>query len=254
LNEYSDCDMISFLKILRRLLTERMSFHDLIRGSESGRKQRARTDVRVRPIRVTTINGNEAWTFSYKSYPSTTGIRWKGYINFFKKDVSSKDNAEDLDCMVDCQCPDYRYRWAYPNSGAGVGTTGPESWNKNNGQPPRPRSQGGLGVYPPGACKHLIALGKYLETQISSNAPDPENEVPPSGPQTVDAPYPYNDTYTDDRSGSDTLQERNQDVREIYRNFKDKMSSTNKLSLYERIDNFVKSHPEFDVEYYEDED
>src|ERR1035437_1706457 len=136
--------MISFSKIMRQVLTETMSFRDLLRGSESGRKQRGRQDVNARSMRVTTMDGNEAWTFRYKSNPSSTGKPWHGFIKFLKKDVSEKDNAEDIDCMVDCDCPDFRFRYAYNNAQAGVTTTGPDSWNKNNGQKWRSRSQGGV--------------------------------------------------------------------------------------------------------------
>jgi hypothetical protein len=236
-----------------------MSFRDLLRGSESGRKQRARTDVNVRPMRVTTIDGNEAWTFSYKSSPSTTGIRWKGYINFLKKDVLSKDSAEDLDCQVDCECPDFRFRYAYNDAQAGASITGPNSLNQNNGKPPRPRNQGGVGDYGVGMCKHLIALGKYLRTQISPEAPEPEDEppmpkepvkkqtLPPAkAPQTSKAPDPE-DTYSDSRTGSDTLQEyalpQPQPKPPGY-----------KSELYKRLEEFVKTNPEFDVQYEDESD
>lgn len=53
--------------------------------------------------------------------------------------------------------------------------------------------------------------------------------VPPSvAPQTIQAPDPEHDSYTDSRAGSDTLQE-------------------GRSMLYERIDHFVKTHPEFEV-------
>ena len=147
---------------MQNLLTERRSFRDLLGGSEAGRIQRGRTDVNVRPMRVTTLDGNETWTFRYKSDPSTTGNPWHGYVQFFKEDISHKDNAEDLECMVDCDCPDYRYRYAYNNAHDGVGRIGkhPEApfGNQNNGRKWRPRSQGGVGDYGVGLCKHLCAL------------------------------------------------------------------------------------------------
>jgi intein/homing endonuclease len=148
--------MISFAKIMRQVLTETMSFRDLLQGSESGRKQRARTDVNVKPMRVTTMDGKEAWTFSYKSSPSTTGNRWHGNIQFLKGTVSEKDSAEDLDCRVSCNCPDYRFRYAYNNYKAGSGNLG-----NNNGRAPKPRSQGGVGDYGNGMC---IAKGELVST------------------------------------------------------------------------------------------
>ena len=232
-----------------------MSFRQLLQGSESGRKQRGRQDVRPQSMKVTSMDGREAWTFNYKSNPSTTGHRWHGYVQFFKEDVRSKDNAMQLDCMVDCDCPDYRFRYAYNNAQADVGRVGaaPEGWpyaNQNNGQKPRPRSQGGVGDYGVGLCKHLCSLSDHLRTVVEPIAPTPEepvrptplkkpivNPTPPSQkPQTSNAPDPDDDTYTDSRTGSDTLTE-------------------GASVLYERIDNFVKSHPEFEVMYEgEDED
>jgi hypothetical protein len=91
-------------------------------------------------------------------------------------------------------------------------------------------------------CKHLIALGKYLKTQISPEAPEPEDEppmpkepvkkqtLPPAqAPQTSKAPDPE-DTYDDSRSGSETLME-------------------GVSPLYSRFEEFVKSNPEFEVMY-----
>ena len=245
--------MISFAKIMRQVLTETMSFRDLLQGSESGRKQRARTDVNVKPMRVTTMDGKEAWTFSYKSSPSTTGNRWHGNIQFLKGTVSEKDSAEDLDCRVSCNCPDYRFRYAYNNYKAGSGNLG-----NNNGRAPRPRSQGGVGDYGNGMCKHLLALGKYLQTQISTpEAPEPDDKPPmpekkpiqkpmrPAvAPQTIQAPDPDEDSYTDTRSGSDTLQES-----KIYELM---LPLLNNGTLYNRIDQFAKKNPEFEVMYEDD--
>ena len=224
---------------------ERMSFRSLLASSEHGRKSRGRQNVNARPMRVTTMDGKEAWTFSYKSNPSSTGERWHGYIQFLKENVSEKDNAEDLDCRVDCDCPDYRYRYAYNNAQANAGRIGKSpDWrygNQNNGQKWKPRSQGGVGDYGVGLCKHLCALSEFLKTNISPEAPAPDDKppvpekkpqkkpVPPSvAPQTIQAPDPEHDSYTDSRAGSDTLQE-------------------GRSMLYERIDHFVKTHPEFEV-------
>ena len=230
--------MISFFNILKTILTERVSFRALLAGSESGRKQRGRQDVNARSIRVASLDGNEAWTFSYKSNPSTTGKRWHGYIQFLKGTISQEDNAEDLDCRVSCDCPDYRFRYAYNNHKAEAGDLG-----LNNGRPPRPRSQGGVGDYGVGLCKHLCALTDFLKTNITPDAPEPEDPPPVTkkkpvtkplrpavAPQTSNAPDPNTDSYTDSRAGSDTLQESH-------------------FPLYGRIDQFVKTHPEFDVIY-----
>lgn len=233
-----------FGKLMNQVIYERATFGQLYAGSESGRKERGAHDVNARSTQVTSTDNGEAWTFNYKSNPSTTNNRWHGFIQFFKEDVSGKENASDLECKVDCDCPDYRYRYSYNNKQADVGWTGkhPE-WkysNDNNGQKWKPRSQGGVGDYGVGLCKHLCALKEFLHTVIEPNAPNPEDEVQPSAkikePQkplpktttTVQAPKP-GDTYSDSRTGSDTLQEGQHS------------------QLYGRIDNFVKTTPQFNV-------
>lgn len=265
--------MISFAKLLRTILTERMSFRALLAGSESGRKQRGRQDVNARSLRVASLDGNETWTFRYKSDPSTTGNPWHGYIQFFKDDVSDKDNAMDLDCMVDCDCPDYRYRYAYNNAQADVGRIGKHPdmpfGNQNNGQRPRPRLAGGVGDYGVGLCKHLCALASFLKTSVSPEAPEPEDPPPvpkkkpvkkPLRPSiaspTTNAPDPDTDNYdsrtgsdSDGRTGSDTLMERitalGNPIQRPFMGISD---------LYKKIDAFAKQNPEFDVEYEEDTD
>ena len=153
--------------------------------------------------------------------------------------------------MVDCDCPDYRYRFAYNNFEVGAGIlgnpknkTGWQFHNKNIGTPPRPVSQGGVGDYGPGLCKHLCALSKFLETKFTSKAPDPKDKLPPSIKQrkiskinkdadknteldkepTIQAPDPE-DSYSDSRS----------DLQESF--------SANTLSK------FVQENPEFEVIY-----
>ena len=244
---------------MRQVLTERMSFRDLLRGSEGGRKDRSKY-VNTRSLRVASTDEGESWLFTYKSQGahSTTGKRWNGYIRFFKENVSVEENAEDLDCKVSCSCPDYRFRYAYNNHKAEAGDLG-----QNNGRPPRPRSQGGVGDYGNGMCKHLIALGKYLKTQVSPEAPEPEDPPPlvkkksvkkplrPSiAPQTSNAPDPDTDSYTDSRAGSDTLMERISRL-----GMPTQTSSSQGVSnLYNKMDNFVKQNPEFDVAYEENTD
>lgn len=232
--------MISFAKIMQRVLTERMSFSDLYSTSTPDRIDRSK-NVNARSLRVTSMGGQEAWTFTYKSNPSTTGHRWHGYVRFFNENVNQARSAADLDCMVDCDCPDYRYRFAYNNAKQDAGALGPDSWNQNNGQAPRPVALGGVGDYGTGMCKHLIALGEFLKTNIEPNAPEPEEKPAPAPkpktqpkpqpkPQTIDAPEPdEDDGYSDSRGG---LQENNGHIAA-------------------RLNALVKSQPEFDV-WYED--
>ena len=244
----------SFFGMLKQILAERMTFRQLYQGSESGRKERGRQDVNTKSMRVMSIDENEAWAFSYKSHPSTTGNRWHGYVQFFKENVRQTDDAMQIECMVDCDCPDYRYRYAYNNAQAGVGRIGKAAeWpygNDNNGRKPRPRSQGGVGDYGVGLCKHLCALRDHLHTIISPEAPEPEDPAPAPEPKKVDttpaaqkpqtstAPDPDDDTYTDTRSGSETLQE--------YALPQPKPPGY-VSELYKRLDEFVRTHPEFDV-------
>jgi hypothetical protein len=256
--------MISFSNILKEILTEAVTFASLYRGSESGRKKRGRQDVNARSMRVTTMDENEAWTFTYKSDPSTTGNRWHGYVQFMKENVSQEDDPEHLECMVDCDCPDYRYRYAYNNAQAGAGRIGKsKDWrygNDNNGRKWRPRSQGGVGDYGVGMCKHLCALGEFLKQEVSPEAPEPDDVAPPAKAKvkpvqptppsdkapTMAAPDPDDDTYTDSRAGSDTLQE--------YALPRPVRQPGFISEFYKRMTEFVRTHPAFDVPYEDESD
>lgn len=96
--------MIKLKEIVNSFLLETLSFKDLIKYSEPNRIDRAKK-VNTKPLRVVTQDDQEAWTFSYKSNPSTTGLRYQGYVKFLKEEVKiAKDNPENIDCVVDCQC------------------------------------------------------------------------------------------------------------------------------------------------------
>lgn len=236
--------MISFSNILQRVLTERMSFKDLYDRSDPARIARS-NDVSVRPLRVETMDGDEAWTFSYKSSPSTTGQRWAGYVRFFKEDVSSKESAGELDCIVDCECPDYRYRWAYANTKQDASVVGGNSWSGCINSPPNRTNPDQV----PGMCKHLISLGEFLKTKLEPDAPEPEDtperptyhptkiqpkvKVTPTTPQTSDAPDPE-DSYSDSREGGTYSDSRGGLQEQGNR-------------LFERMTSFVRSTPVFDV-------
>jgi len=217
--------MISFSKIVREILSERMSFKDLLRNSDPKRIDRSKS-VSPRSIRVAMMDNNEAWLFNYKSNPSTTGKRHHGYIKFFKKDVSSKDRADELDCKVDCDCEDYKYRFAYNNAKADAGEIGSNAWNDNNGRPPQPYNNN-----KPSLCKHLISLGKFLKTYIDSDAPSPDDipdttvksKVSPSigSSPSSDAPSP-DDSYTDSKEESGYSDTRNENLQEVNNNLSSK--------------------------------
>ena len=152
------------LEIARRLLTERMTFSQLLRMSTPARKNRAK-DMKVTKLPVMSGRNGKYWIFQYKSGPSnnTTGQSWKGRITFPKGRKST--NAENLFCEVDCGCPDYKYRWAYANSRKDAGPIGFNSLNKNNGQPSNTTNP----KFRTGMCKHLIALRDQLRQKLNES-------------------------------------------------------------------------------------
>jgi hypothetical protein len=244
--------MISLSKMMLQVLTETMSFADLLNNSDPARVDRA-THVKSRSLKVTTMDGQEAWIFSYKSDPdwTTTEKRWQGYVQFLKEAVGPNDNAEDLQCMVDCNCPDYRYRWAYRNAEAGAGEVGSNSWNGNNGNAPKNPSND-LGT---GLCKHLISLGRYLKTKIEPTAPE-EPEEPKDAeevPETPDYTKPIGSVPMKSTAG-DAPEEP---VKKKYPTFKPSFYSDsrsgdlmeNNTSLKDKIQKFVESNPNFEVPY-----
>lgn len=258
---------ISYSKLMKQVLNETMSFRDLYAASDPVRISKSQSDVTPRSLRVSSMNDNEAWMFSYKSSPSTTGQRWQGYVRFLKESVSSTESADDIDCMVNCNCPDFRYRWAYNDAAAGVGEPVPNSWSGNNGQKPQPYNDHGVG-----ACKHILSLGKFLKTniepdipaqvdtlpiqkpkvnppivkkQISKSVPKPIqksldkvpvpniNNVPKKTP-TSDAPD-IDDTHNDEDTYSDSRTD---------------LTEGNNL-IYNKINDFTNTNPEFEI-FYED--
>lgn len=212
--------MISFTKVMKKILSERMSFRDLLAKSDPARVDRSKF-VNARSLRVESMDGDEAWTFRYKSRGnhSTTGLPWHGYVRFFKDTATNKKSADELDCMVDCDCPDYKYRWAYNNAKANAGLVGRKSWNKNNGRSPRPYNDLGEGM-----CKHLIALGDFLKTKIDPDSPE---DVPD------DSKAPDPDNPDDMKSPNGELQENMAGL------------------IAQRLDEFAKANPQFDVWYEE---
>jgi hypothetical protein len=161
--------MIKLRDLIRELLAEAMTYADLMQSSDPDRIDRG-SRIPARSLRVYTKNDREAWKFSYKSPKdeittiddeNPTGKRHQGFIHFLKEDMQTGDNAMDIDCSVDCSCPDYRYRLSYANKAAGAGENGPSSLNKGFNY------QSSINVGP-GLCKHLIALKEYLKTKVDS--------------------------------------------------------------------------------------
>jgi hypothetical protein len=246
--------MISFVKILRQLISEALSFKQLLSTSDPKRMDRA-THVNPRSLRVAAKDGNESWSFSYKSQRewSTTKMRHRGEIRFLKENVELIDNAEDLECIVDCSCPDYKYRWAYHNAAQGSGVVGSNSLSKNNGQPPK-TADTDLG---PGLCKHLISLGEYLKTNI-----DPPAGKAPVAPSDKNVEEPTT-TIAPDNVGFAPQPPENKKTKFIPKSPKRSMPSNpsnysdsrsgdlmeSKESIASKIQKFVESNPEFDVTY-----
>lgn len=148
------------------LLDERLSFADLYDETDDKRIEKSKK-IRVQPLLVTTENNNEVWKFSYNSaerieFKDTGRVGHKGNIYFFKDSIGPNDNAEDLDCMVDCDCKDFKFRWAYANAQDDASFIGSKSLNKAINRAPiktNPKRKKQL-------CKHLAGLAKYLTTNI----------------------------------------------------------------------------------------
>jgi hypothetical protein len=132
-------------------LFEDMTYADFLRLADPGRLQRSGY-VRGPPMEIYGNSKQEYHVFNYKSYPSTTGFRHKGYIAF-KKPKGKPRPVEQLAVEVDCDCDDYRYRWAWANRQKGAGKIGPQSLNKCINRAPRITNPSGK----PALCKHLLA-------------------------------------------------------------------------------------------------
>lgn len=154
-----------------RSLFERMSFDQLMGMSDPKRIARSAT-VRVPPLKFDAYKDQEAYYFNAKSAPSTTGLRHKGYVKVFKpKDPNTP--LEKVDCEVDCQCPDYKFRWAWANKQRGSSKVGPNSLNQAWNQAPRKTNPKGR----PGLCKHIISTRDYIYGQFRSFASDQEYDT-----------------------------------------------------------------------------
>ena len=125
-------------------------------------------NVRVRSIPVSIEEGLEQWNFRYKSNLGTgdPGNPLEGHITFLKGEVEKDDDAQQLECKVDCSCPDYKYKFAYNNAKQGASDIGAESLNKCINRSPQPAYNIGEGL-----CKHLCALSRYLQTKIGIQRP-----------------------------------------------------------------------------------
>jgi hypothetical protein len=154
-------------------LLEKLTFDQLVSVSEPKRVMRAKT-VRGPPLDVEAYDDSVYYVFNFKSFPSTTGRRHKGFIKFFKP--KSQKPLEKIECLVDCTCPDFKYRWAWANKQRGSSVVGPKSMNQALNRAPRitnPRSR-------PGLCKHVLALRDFVYGQyeeFDGKLPDASKKI-----------------------------------------------------------------------------
>ena len=167
------------------IVNETMTYKELLSLTTDDRKERA-ANVNVRSIPVSVEEGQEQWNFRYKSSPQTTVTDepFEGHILFLKGEVEKGDNAMDLECKVDCGCPDFMYRFAYNDTQKGASDVGPDSLSGCANRRPKPAYDYGEGL-----CKHLTALGRYLRTKIAatkkSNLFEAINDVAGQGPFNI---------------------------------------------------------------------
>jgi hypothetical protein len=170
--------MILLSKLLNDILIETLTYNQLFSASSLYRKQRAK-GMKVERVTVNPASTNNSWEFKYKSSPSnnTTGQMWEGRITFIKTDKGR--NAGDIPCMVDCSCPDFKYRFAFANNKHDASPIGSDSLNNCTNTPPNVRNpQQKIGL-----CKHLVALKNDLHKKLreSTNPANSLDEIVKNG-------------------------------------------------------------------------
>lgn len=144
-------------------LDERMSYDDLFRISDPKRVARS-FKVRGPPLDIDSYQDAVYYIFNFKANPSTTGLRHKGYVKFFRPRNPRRTPLQKLECLVDCTCPDFRYRWSWANKQRGSSRVGPSSLNQAWNRAPRKTNPEGK----PGHCKHILAAREYIYGLLSS--------------------------------------------------------------------------------------
>ena len=238
----------------KELLLTEITFKELFDGSDPERKDRAKGDVNARSTRVITMDEDEAWTFNYKSNPSTTGDRWHGYVRFLKESaIGENKSMDDIDCKIECDCPDFRYRYRYNDAAIGASDNNDnpdfkrtrDDYNKQ-----KPRMPGNNKV---GMCKHLCALADFLKTKIDpTEVPTPEDEVPEKNPNDNEKksslPEPKDNTHpnnVDMRTGSDSDNDKTDSTSDSTSDSIRENDAPKTVGAYQKIDTFVKSMPSF---------
>ena len=156
------------LETLFQPLYEKLSFAQLFAMSDPKRAVRSLT-VKGPPLKIDAYSNALYYLFNFKSNPSTTGLRHHGYIKFLKPRPGVP--LADVDCIVDCTCPDMRFVHSWSNKQRGAGVVGPNSLNQAINRAPRIKNPGNR----PGCCKHVLALKQYIEGVMSAAQP-PNND------------------------------------------------------------------------------
>lgn len=146
-----------------RYLSEKLTFDQLFRMSEPKRVTRSYR-VKGPPLEIDSYQDAVYYAFNFKSTPSTTGLRHRGYVKFLRPRLGGQKPLQHLNCVVDCTCPDFRYRWAWANKQRGASRVGDQSLNQSLNRAPRhtnPTSR-------PGLCKHVLAARSYIYGLLSS--------------------------------------------------------------------------------------
>lgn len=134
-----------------------LTYDQLFRRSDPKRTYRS-AQVRGPPLEIDSYKDAVFHTFNFKSYPSTTGMRHRGYIKFERPQHGRPMPSEKIPCVVDCTCPDFRYRWAWANKQRGASRIGSQSLNQAIDRAPRITNPGAK----VGLCKHLLACRNYI--------------------------------------------------------------------------------------------
>jgi hypothetical protein len=141
----------------------RLTFDRLFQVSDPKRVTRS-FDVKGPPLDIDAYRDSVYYAFNFKSHiTNTTGLRHRGYVKFFRPRSNVPTPLQHLPCIVDCTCPDYRYRWAWANKQRGSGVVGPRSMNQSLNRAPRitnPQAR-------PGLCKHILAVRDYIYGLLS---------------------------------------------------------------------------------------
>jgi hypothetical protein len=145
------------------LLAEKLTYDQFFRMSEPKRVIRS-YKVKGPPLEVDSYQDTVYYAFNFKADPSTTGLRHRGFVKFFKPRLGGQKPLQHIECLVDCTCPDYKFMWAWANKQRGSGRVGTQSMNQCLNRAPRKTNP----TSKPGLCKHILAMRSYIYGLLSS--------------------------------------------------------------------------------------